>query len=277
MKTLIVPTDFSESAQNATEYAAALAKTSNASLNLLHAFHLPVEIDGALVRLTSLQDLSRKKKLYLKDLATKISLKYDIKVESHAYPGFITHILQDYVKKRKGDLVVMGMRGMSKIERLLFGSVTTNILMKADFPLLIVPAKSKFHPIKNILLACDYHGDAINDKIALVKDSALIFNAEVRVLHICKPLVGVAELEERITTGKLIERVLKGVRHSFIDLEEEDIVEGIQSNIKSQKTDLLVMIPRKRSFWQSLTSRSNTNRITFDIDIPLLALPHSGN
>lgn len=275
MKTLIVPTDYSENAQNATEYAAALAKASNATLHLLHAFHLPAEIDGAPIRLTSLQDLNKKHKAHIKKIAKKISLDYGIKVECFVYPGFISEILPDYVKKKSGDLVVMGMRGMNMAQRFFFGSVTTNILKKATFPLLIVPDTAKFKPIKDILLACDYHADAIHSRLSLVKDSALIFNAEVKVLHIGQQVVEMAEMEDRVDTGQRLERLLKGVRHSYLHLEEEDIVEGIQSATKSHKTDLLVMIPRKRSFWKGLTNRSNTKRIAFSIDIPLLALPHS--
>ena len=44
MKTILVPTDFSKGAENALEYAVALAKNENAKIVLLNAYHLTVYI-----------------------------------------------------------------------------------------------------------------------------------------------------------------------------------------------------------------------------------------
>ena len=42
MKTILVPTDFSKSANNATDYAVKLAEEFNMNLLLLHIFHVPI-------------------------------------------------------------------------------------------------------------------------------------------------------------------------------------------------------------------------------------------
>lgn len=275
MKTIIVPTDYSPNAYNATKYAAQLAKVHKAKLVLLHAYHLPAIIEGVPVPFTSLQNLNREHKVHIERLAKKISSEYEIEVISKVYPGFITEVLPDFVSKYSGELVVLGMRGMSNVEEILFGSVATHILKKAKFPLLIVPPSVHYTPIKNILLACDYHADAVNIRYSILKELAKRYNAQIRVLHIGEPEVEMAELVERVETGQHIDRILKGVNHSFLNVQEDDIEEGIKFSIKTAKTDLLVMAPRKRTFWQSLTSSGKTQKIALHIDIPLLALPHT--
>ena len=42
MKTIIIPTDFSDCANNASEYAAKLAKSIDAKVLLLHVYHVPL-------------------------------------------------------------------------------------------------------------------------------------------------------------------------------------------------------------------------------------------
>jgi nucleotide-binding universal stress UspA family protein len=44
MKTILVPTDFSEAAKNAAEYAINLAKVLNTKVTLFHVYHVPLPI-----------------------------------------------------------------------------------------------------------------------------------------------------------------------------------------------------------------------------------------
>ena len=41
MKTIFVPTDFSDNAEKALEFAVCMAKKENARILLFHAFHMP--------------------------------------------------------------------------------------------------------------------------------------------------------------------------------------------------------------------------------------------
>ena len=47
MKKILVAVDFSEASRKAMDYAAALAKSFNANMVLLHAFYIPVPVGDA--------------------------------------------------------------------------------------------------------------------------------------------------------------------------------------------------------------------------------------
>ena len=57
MNIIVVPTDFSPSADNAMKYAAELAQTVNASLLLVHVYQIPVSMSDVPVLMISAEEL----------------------------------------------------------------------------------------------------------------------------------------------------------------------------------------------------------------------------
>jgi nucleotide-binding universal stress UspA family protein len=166
------------------------------------------------------------------------------------------------------------MRGVNPSRRLLWGGITASVLNESNFPLLIIPSEAKYSPIKNILLTCDFLPVSAQNKFQFIKDLAFIFSAQVQVVHIKKPEAELVEVSERVESGRQIERALRGVKHSYSTLEEDDVIKGIEKSIESRKADLLVMVHRKKSFWKNLVSGSFTRKMSFHTHIPLLALPY---
>ena len=69
MKTILFPTDYSETAKNALQYALNLAKFSHAKIILLHAYQIPVPTGEVPVMMISPKELE-------KDNIQKNVLKY---------------------------------------------------------------------------------------------------------------------------------------------------------------------------------------------------------
>ena len=57
MKTIVVPTDFSASAEHASIYAAELAKSINATVLLLHVYQMPITMSDFPVLIISAEEL----------------------------------------------------------------------------------------------------------------------------------------------------------------------------------------------------------------------------
>ena len=57
MKTIVIPTDFSDIANNAMQYGLEMAKATNASVTLLHVFQVPVSLTDVPVALVSVEEL----------------------------------------------------------------------------------------------------------------------------------------------------------------------------------------------------------------------------
>jgi nucleotide-binding universal stress UspA family protein len=273
MKTIIVPTDYSVAALHATEYAAQLANTLQAELILLHVFQRPTLISTTL-EVNSINQLALEHKEKLSALSEKITRKYGVKVDKIAATGHLPEILDEVVKQKKASLVVIGMHALSTAERLLVGSTTTTVMEYANYPLLVVPQEADFKPLKHLLFACEYQYLTSQTMLPVLKELALPFAAEIEVLHIEEPEPVTGKIGERVQTGQYLDRMLKGVTHSYAFVEQEDIAEGILQRIKSYQADLLALVPREHRIWDILFNQSTTRKLIWQMHIPLLVLPN---
>jgi nucleotide-binding universal stress UspA family protein len=137
---ILHPTDFSEGAGAALDYAKSLAKEYNASLTLLFVMNDIRRGEGWYVPHISLDNFfaemesEAKKKLEhycyeeLKDIKN---------VNSVVTPGEADEEIVGYAKKNGVDLIVMGSYSKSGMD-FLFGSTARKVLKKADCPVLCV-------------------------------------------------------------------------------------------------------------------------------------------
>jgi nucleotide-binding universal stress UspA family protein len=274
MKTIIALTDYSGSGRNATRYAAGLAKAAgDATLVLYHSYFMPRPVSEVQVGLPSEEDLAAEHQSKLDAIGRDLSLTYGVKVESIASPVPVTDGLPGLVKKRRADLVVLGMGRVSDFDRRVFGSTATTLIREAAFPLLVVPQAFAYQPPDQILFACDYKALSAGARLSLLQEIAAAFEAKVQVLHVEKSATRPAgEVRENHKAPDL-ESLLQGLRHEYLFLEGEDPVAGIERGIREQHTNLLVMVPRQHDFWDILFNRSTTRQMAFQTPVPLLVLP----
>jgi hypothetical protein len=128
--------------------------------------------------------------------------------------------------------------------------------------------------LKHLLFACEYQYLTSQTMLPVLKELALPFAAEIEVLHIEEPEPVTGKIGERVQTGQYLDRMLKGVTHSYAFVEQEDIAEGILQRIKSYQADLLALVPREHRIWDILFNQSTTRKLIWQMHIPLLVLPN---
>jgi nucleotide-binding universal stress UspA family protein len=275
MKTIIVATDYSQDANNAMEYAAALAKKITAKVVLFNSFQLPIHAANTLLPVEGYDKILKDNEFKLQNIAENLMWNYDIHVIPHAQLNFFDDELDILVDKYKADLVVMGMKSNS-LEYKFFGNTTTSIIKKAKYPVLVVPENYHFKDIDKIIFACDYQKNLENENLDVLKHIAKTFNSHIQILHIGKPTkvkvpVYDQEFEQKIVP--FLDYSFFGIYHTFKDIEEEDVVTGIDKGVNEFSADLLVMLPHKHGFWDSLLNKSVTRKIALKGAVPLLAIP----
>jgi nucleotide-binding universal stress UspA family protein len=130
MKTILHPTDFSESSKWAFHLACSLARDHGARLVALHVAPPPV-YGLVLAQATEYEELWRTlHKLVRPDL--RIPLDYQLR---HGHP---VHEILRVARDIECDLIVMGMHGRTGLGRILMGSVTEEIVRRAPCPALAV-------------------------------------------------------------------------------------------------------------------------------------------
>jgi universal stress protein A len=135
----LVPIDFSESANQALEYAINLAGKLDAHLTLLHVIQsVPLGgVDmGVALPYTYLQDLEVEITQSMEACLARVtaaSLEGDI-VVVHGVPF---HEVVETAKTQKVDLIVMGTHGRSGLQHVLLGSVAEKVVRLAPCPVLV--------------------------------------------------------------------------------------------------------------------------------------------
>jgi nucleotide-binding universal stress UspA family protein len=134
---ILVPTDFSETADEALEYARKLGGHIGASLHLLHVLHEPLLAEG-LTAETNMRgapslcdeavDAARARLAYRS--AGAASFEFTV--------GEAVANIVAYASRLNADLIVMGTNGRTGIAHLLLGSVAEQVVRTAPCPVVTV-------------------------------------------------------------------------------------------------------------------------------------------
>ncbi len=264
MKKFLVPTDFSENATKAVQYATELALLLEASITLVHTYRV-YSTSGMFISVES----------YLKkDAARQMLETYEMvekklgkeKVESKIVRGDTIPVIADMANKNDYDLIIMGTQGAGGLEEIFTGTTTNGVLKKSQKPVLAIPEGFEYAPIETIVLAIDQKGVSVSKILAPLVKIAQKSEAHVRIFH-----KDVGENDTGIDPS--IEMYLESVSHSFhYDLDDDHLKESINQFVKDYKADMLVMVRRQRSFLEEVFHVSATTREVFNSSIPLLVL-----
>ncbi len=272
MKTILVPTDFSKTAQNAINYAVEIAKLTKAKLVLFHAFHVPV-IPSEVPIMLPTDEIEKDCIKGLNEIAKKIHLKHrkNLAIECVCKYGFAVDEIDQFAKVKKVDLIVMGMQGSGYLSEKLIGSITTAMIRKSKCPIMAIEKSVKFRSIKKIVLANDYK--EIRDKKILkpLKEFVELFNSHLYILNVV-PELEVIPTAKEAAEGIKLEGSLKNIDHSFHSIWNEDITNGVNDFISKKKIDMVVMIPRKHKIFETIFNEPHAKRMAFHTSVPLLTL-----
>ena len=146
IRSILVPTDFSESASRALEHAVAWAKTFRARIHLLHAYQVPIQIGvGEPVPLPQefFDQMRERSQRRLDELAAK--LRSDgLDAATHLTAEAPSRAIVEVAEQLGVDLIVMGTRGLTGMKHVLLGSVAERTVRLAPCPVMTVkepPAK----------------------------------------------------------------------------------------------------------------------------------------
>lgn len=269
MNTIIVATDFSEEAENAMEYAGALAQKIQAKLLLFNSASLPHHTSNSLISATAITLLEERSRKLLQDLAAKLKERFEVEVDIES--GFLTEIedrLENLFVKYNAALVVMGMASKS-VEQDLFGNTTTSAILRHSYPVLAVPVSVSYKNIENVLFACDDLQKVNEDILTKIRELNRKLGSKLEVLH-------VENASLRKNYGQVVaEEIpqLEDVEYTYKNYNSDDVIKAIKDEIQRLDAELLIMIPRKYGFWESLVRRSKTRMMASGLSIPLLSIP----
>ncbi|MDJ0645609.1 MAG: universal stress protein [Flavobacteriaceae bacterium] len=275
MKKIVVPTDFSENANHALQYAIELFKGIDSYFYILNTFEMQPPLDFFDKTLSTNADLykmlqrnSEEELQKLKEELQKGPLKRQ-EFEVISKMGSLPQIIKELVENEGVDLVVMGAKGASKGQSTIFGSHTLQVINKRICPVIVVPEDYELNEPKNILFPTDLYVDFSDKHLSLMSDLAERSGSSITVLHrIFRGL----DTNQRACKEKL-DAYLAKLPTSFETVEDKAIDEAIFEFERTHPTDLLAMVNNKHSFLENLFFKPVVSKIVKETDIPFLVVP----
>lgn len=273
MKTIIVPTDFSDNATHALRYACMLNTAFKGKIIIFHSYAVPVfDTNISYVIMPDDGEFKKKSHEMLNKQKHQILTEYPgMDIETLVEEGYAEDAITGAAKKKNADFLIMGTQGASGLREALIGSITAAVIENTTCPVIAVPEKVNVNKLNKIVFATDY---ALNDfeNVGKVIEIAKPFNAEIILLHISNgeldksyEFASIEHFKEQIKAENKYDKI------TFKLLESRDILDGLNFYLDEIKADLLAMSMHHRTFFQKMFNRSKTKRMAFHTHIPLLA------
>lgn len=282
MKTILVPSDFSESSAEATKYAILFAQKTERKLIFFNSTFILIPTGSSANEYESAVNDTKKKAL--NDLKKSVEKVYDnlnlTRNENTTRflvkygPSVVQNILET-TEEHFIDLIVMGTHGASGFRKKIFGSNTTKIISESYCPVLTIPGGFKFSKVDRIAYAASGI-ENLNKELKKVVPIAQKLNASLEIFHITGKQDSKEDIE-KMKSDRFLRSIIDNFKFENITIEVADgsdkpVPESIEEFIKRSKPDMLVMLTHKRSFFEKIFDSGKTTEIAFHPTIPLLAL-----
>ena len=272
MNTIVVPTDFSPVSENAIRYAVSMAKEIGSDVTLIHVYQIPVSMSDVPVAIVSAEELNEIALEKINDLKTAIEQTQGVAVtiKTEVRLGNIVDELEDFCKQMKPFAIIIGTKGSSAVDRILFGSTTLTVIRDFNWPVIIVPPGTVYKKIKKVGFACDFTKVIETTPLPYIKEIVKTFHAELHVLNV--------DYENRHFRGEqaeesfLLHSMLEDLNPQYHFIDNPDVEEGINNFADRNNLDLLITIPKKHKLLEGLFRKSHTQKLVFESHVPILCV-----
>ena len=269
MRTVLLPTDFSDNSYNAIQYALQLFKNSRTKFILLNTlYNADFIIYSSLYGVykeNSIKNLSR----FLKKIEEEFPNKLH-EFELVSTFKMLHEEIKDRVAQETIDLIIMGTEGAQDGSELIFGTNTVHAIKVAKCPLLAIPAGATYKEPKNILFPNDLKLDFAEYDLWFLKSIVEQFEAKVHILNVSFG----KDLEENQQKSKeALQKYFDDYGYIFGRINRDSVMDDLQEYQKENPVEMLVMVKNKHTFIEKLLFSSLVHEVAYNVKIPFLVLP----
>lgn len=262
MKSILVPTDFSDTAMNAVLYASQFCKDYGVSLHILNVMHVPVVDANAQMDLanTLLDNTRSATEVKLQKVSDAVVQNSGVIPQLHCHFGLGSDVIIGQAIDLGVDFVMMGTSGESGFMRSLLGSVTLAVSRNGEVPVIAVPQNAKYNGLETIVYGND-HKEKIESKLEMLAPFTKHSNARIDLISV--------EPEAEAYTQEV---VFEEPKLKEVSIWDSTVTEGVKKYLKNEGASLLVLKHHERNFVQELFQKSTTKELLMECSIPVLIL-----
>ncbi len=280
MKNILIPTDFSDAANNAFLYALNIANQLNVKLYVLYSYMSPILSATHGGQPEMLADVYRQVELskfeYFKKQVPNLHKLAEEQQLDHSQlvfiieEGTVLNSVKKTLEKEDIQLIVMGTRGASGFTKDFVGTNTVDVIRNTKKPVLGIPEQAIYSPINKIAFTTLFR-EKDSAALAEVISFSKIFNAEVFCIHVLKDpqKAGDILMQTNSWTNKFNQEKLDFI---LLEKNEQSIEATINMFLEENNIDLLAIVKRNRNFFDQLMRSSLTNKFAFHAKTPILVL-----
>lgn len=278
LNAILVPVDFSEHSKMILRQAADIARYAKAQLIILHTYHKPLLSKPAekLLSKNLVDSIERHK---LKRMHDKMHQKYqelydsiptlnEVHTKFLLRSGYVVNNIIKINETEKIDLILMGTRGVHGVKEFL-STKTADICMQLSTPVLVVPYRYEYQPIRKIAFAYDLKMIKHQHALQMLKLFSMAYNAEIHIITITK--------NEKISDKE--RENLETLKKDFAEFNPIYFIKGgknvekeIYNYLRENDISMLGLLHRDKSLFSEILHGSMTKNFSLHSDIPLLAL-----
>jgi nucleotide-binding universal stress UspA family protein len=279
MHHILIPTDFSGTAQNAVDYALSFFKGERCAFHFLNTY-TPDFVHSRVMAVAhggnqaddAMQAASEAglRKL-IADLKSKDP---NSRHEFHTVSSF--NLLPEEVKEQLAlhpiDMIVSGTTGASGIKEVFLGSNTVRILRAAsESPVLVVPRGAGFYKGVKIGLVTDFGTPYSAEQIEAILEFQDKLDAILEVMHIGSPegLTGFQELHRH----QLLLELERGGPDIQWRQPQASKSQAIEEYLEDESVGVLIMIRNDHHLVDEWLREPVVKKVAFHTNIPMLVLP----
>lgn len=264
---ILIPTDFSNNARQALDYALTLFGDQQPEIVLLNTWQIPHTGVGMLV---SIEDILREEaERTMAELVSELEsdTKANFPITGKVQPGALSDVVRSLLRTESYDFVVMGTLGADDVKKKLMGSNTANVVRSSSVPVIIVPMGTEVKVPDKIALATDFKDLSqvqLSGLIELVKK----FDTDFEAVHVEAD----AQMDdyEPPSTWK---EAFGDVNPKIVQVVSEDVVEGVDGYVRNEKVALLAVIRHDYGFFEGLFHRSVSRKLSMHVSCPMMIIP----
>lgn len=268
MKTILIPTDFSDVAVFAENAALSLAARMGAQAVFLSA--VKGEEHERFFEMTS-DNVPHKLK---EDYAAFLERR---KPSDAPYKLLYTHdklldALQQYSEENELDLIVMGSSGTYGWKQ-IWGSNAQKVSRQATCPVIIIKQDMDTASFKNILFASDFRNEARRPYEQLIAFSKL-FNSHIHLAYVHN--IETEPVETYLANKKMnvFKEVSQGLKVSTHMIGDVNAKLGIEHFANENDIDLVAMVSHQDGFFQRLVRGGSVSEtLVNSLEKPIVVLP----
>lgn len=243
---VMVPTDFSEVADNAIDHAIGIAKQLNYKVTLFHVINKDTK---SLLKKDNQELKDLNDKLHAK--ANELKAKHNIEIEYLAKEGSIFTAIGEAANEVGANFLVMGTHGKIGVQHVI-GSYAYKVVVSSPVPIIVVQEKSQHKGYHNIVMNIDHTMES-KQKIAWAVYLAKTFTSTV---HLVYPSESDEFLTKRINNNlNQMRKYLaeNGISYTLTKLDGGNNAKSIENYANSIAADLILAItsPDKLTFIMS--------------------------